>query len=437
MSMFKTEVVAKWLSYTTAGILVLLPFHAFLTTWAGTTFGDLDMWRIWKELIIFGMFPVVLWLAWQDRGLRKWLVKDKLPKLILLFMLLNILSGYIATRSDEVNSEALIYGLLANLRFFGFFMVVVVVSHYNNFLSKHWWRLFVWPSLLVITFALLQLVLPDDFLRHFGYGPATIDYLQTVDNKADYQRLQSTLRGANPLGAYLVLIIPALLIWPLNSKFKRLGSAFVAGIVMVLTYSRSAYIGLVLAIGTLYYPWAARRVRQQKKHSLLIVAACLTVGVFGLLALREVNVVQNILFHSDETSKSSQSSNESRLRAQQVATRQVVNEPLGRGVGTAGPASVRNDQPARIAENYYLQIAQETGWLGITVLLAIFCMVATRLMRLWKDDRAKVLLASFVGLAVVNLLSHAWMDDTISLLWWGLAAIVLSGTIQKTTSDHE
>jgi len=38
------------------------------------------------------------------------------------------------------------------------------------------------------------------------------------------------------------------------------------------------------------------------------------------------------------------------------------------------------------------------------------------------------LLASLIGLIFVNLVSHAWADDTLAYVWWGLAGIALSQT---------
>jgi hypothetical protein len=43
------------------------------------------------------------------------------------------------------------------------------------------------------------------------------------------------------------------------------------------------------------------------------------------------------------------------------------------------------------------------------------------------------LLASLIGISFVNLLSHAWADDTLAYLWWGLAGIAI-GTGTKSES---
>jgi uncharacterized membrane protein YuzA (DUF378 family) len=41
------------------------------------------------------------------------------------------------------------------------------------------------------------------------------------------------------------------------------------------------------------------------------------------------------------------------------------------------------------------------------------------------DDLAAALLAGLIGLTFVNMLSHAWADDTLSYLFWGLTGIAL------------
>jgi hypothetical protein len=42
------------------------------------------------------------------------------------------------------------------------------------------------------------------------------------------------------------------------------------------------------------------------------------------------------------------------------------------------------------------------------------------------DPLALSLLAALAGLTVVNLLSHAWADDTLTYVWWGLAGIAMA-----------
>jgi hypothetical protein len=148
--------------------------------------------------------------------------------------------------------------------------------------------------------------------------------------------------------------------------------------------------------------------------------------------------VQNVLFHTDVTSQASQSSNDVRFQNLERGLKDVETDPLGDGPGTAGPESVRNNNKSRIAENYYLQIGQEVGWIGLGLFLAINGIVAWLLWQRRDQYLALGLLASLIGISFVNLLSHAWRDDTLALLWWGLAGVALSpGILKAGIETHE
>jgi len=149
--------------------------------------------------------------------------------------------------------------------------------------------------------------------------------------------------------------------------------------------------------------------------------------------LRNNDTFQNTFFHTDEHSQSSESSNQGHFAATASGLKDIIKYPLGSGTGTAGPASVYNNHPARIAENYFVQIGQETGVLGLGLFIAINVLLGLELWRRRGNLLAVVLLASLFGISFINLLSHAWADDTISYIWWGLAGAVIALPAQTGT----
>ncbi|MDO8592020.1 MAG: O-antigen ligase family protein [bacterium] len=417
--------LAQKLSWLIAGIFILLPFHALLTTWAGSNLGHLDAWRIWKDVLLVLMVPPALWLIWQSPGLKKWLMSSWITRLFGIYILLHIILGAWALHQHAVNPTALIYGLIINLRFIAFLLVCLIVASQTDFLRRHWQKILLLPAAVVVAFGLVQkLFLPYDFLRHFGYGKDTIPAYQTVDSNLDYRRIQSTLRGANPLGAYLVLIIPTLWLGLKNSRRLRASVAIASLWILYFSYSRSAEIGVAIALGILAWWSIGKKISWQR---LVIVFVSLAVlASAGLYVFRNSQPVQDTLFHTSDSSASPSSSNTARVQAMKDGASDVIHQPLGGGPGTAGPASARNDHPARIAENYFLQIGQEVGVLGIAIFVAITVLVAKELWARRNDQLAKILLASLVGIIFVNLVSHAWTDDTLAYLWWGLAGVALS-----------
>jgi O-Antigen ligase len=430
MLRLKADSVTKYLSYGVGVITVLLPFHAWFTTWAGSNFGYLDWFRIWKELLLVPLTIGALWLLTKTPGVVQWLKRTKILSLVLIYVGLHVGLSLWALWSGRVSAEASIYALLINLRYLVFFIVVVCLASRSAWLTDNWKRLIIWPAMVVAVFGIMQVtVLPPDFLSHFGYGDSTIPAVHTIDQKLEYQRIQSTLRGPNPLGAYLVLALAVAFLGFITSRFKNKRQALLVGIfglAMFWTYSRSAWIGAALTIGLIIW-WSVKP--SLKRYSLVGIAVVVLVLGGLTLVFRNNDGFQNLIFHTDEKSAAADSSNADRAEALIGGLGDVMDEPWGRGPGTAGPASFRN-QPnhPRIAENYYLQIGQEVGILGLMTFIGINLLVVTAL---WKSrsELSLVLLASWVGLTLINMLSHAWADDTLSYLWWGLAGVALAKPI--------
>jgi len=203
--------------------------------------------------------------------------------------------------------------------------------------------------------------------------------------------------------------------------------------VLFFSYSRSALLGAVLAVFIVV--WLLSKQAKLKKYLMITAAVLAVLGAGGLYTFRHNDRVQNTFFHTDEHSRSSESSNFDRLGHLKDGLHDVIHKPWGDGPGTAGPASVRNPHETRIAENYFLQIGQEVGVIGMLIFVAINLLVA---LALWQrgDGLSIALFASLIGLTLVNMLSHAWGDDTLGLLWWGLAGIALGNGILETNSEQ-
>lgn len=434
----KTGAIAKLAdagSYVLAAVIVLLPLHAFLTVAAGSLTGQYELVRLWKEFILLALLPLAAVLVWKTPGLWQRLRGGWLFWTIATYVVLHILLGVVSLLKGQVNYYALLYAWVVNLRFLLVFVIALALASRSGWLLSRWKQLVLWPAVLVVGFGMLQtFALPTDFLRHFGYNTETIAPFETVDEKLDYIRIQSTLRGANPLGAYLVVVLAALTVLLLlgkdrdapNSRRQLAGVTMFSAalIVLMVTYSRSAYIGATLAV--LLAVWLVlkhRRARQRLAAGLVIFAL---VAGSAALVFRENDRFENTFFHTDEHSTSPISSNEGRLSAMQAGMGDVASEPFGRGPGTAGPASQHNLRPERIAENYYLQLGQEVGWIGLALFLAINGLVARELWRRRESALARVLLASLAGIAFIGLLQHVWTDDTLALIWWALAGVALA-----------
>jgi hypothetical protein len=425
--------------YLIGAVLVLEPFYALLTVWGSSLVGHYTALRLWDDVLLLVLLSVAGWRLVRDADVRGWFFRSLLVRLILTYVALTVLLGYISMVKGEVTPRALAYGLLVNVRFLGWFLAVLLTTQRSPFLRRTWPKLVVLPAAIVVVFAVLQYaVLPHDFLGHFGYNASTtIAPIETINHNNNYIRVQSTLRGANPLGAYLVVICAALGVLFTRGR-RRLLVALLSVLTLGALYasgSRSAWLGAVLSLAAL--AWLQPRTRRARVFFGGAGVAVIVLAIGGYLLFKHNVSLQNEILHTQTNSAVKTTSNSAHASALKEGLKDVWRQPLGDGPGTAGPASVYNgSHPARIAENYYVQVAQETGWLGLAIFLGILFLVALELYEQAGESRlALVLFASFIGIAFVNMLSHAWVDDTLAYVWWGLAGVALTGS--EKGAKHE
>jgi hypothetical protein len=408
-------------------ILVLMPFHAFLTVWLSSSFGHYTALRLWKEVLLAICGLGVLYLMAADVKIRTMTLTRRLAQLILIYFLVQVIWGLTAYRLHDVNAKALGYGLLVDNRFFLFFLIVWAIALRTSRLHANWHKLLFWPAVGVVVFGLLQVfVLPKDFLSHFGYGAATIPAYETINSNSHYVRIASTLRGANPLGAYLLVPLSALTVLIVRGKrnWQTISLLLAILIALFFTFSRSAWIGAVVSVAVVL----VIGLQNQRTRKLFFYGAAAAIIIIAgiCIVFRNNTRFENITFHTQTHSLSPQSSDQNHDSALRTGINQLLHQPLGRGPGSAGPASVYNNHPPRIAENFFVQVGQETGWVGLVLFVTINAGVGYLLWLGRKSSLALSLFASLIGLTIVNQLSHAWADDTLAYVWWGLAGIALA-----------
>lgn len=412
------------------GILLIvfagIVLHAPLTVGLSTLFPNYEnIIKSWKEVLLG--IALVLAIIEVSRKKQWQLLHVPLLYYMALFAALNILLVFAFTNTFE----ATIAGLFINLRFFLFFGLVYIAlklypQYYQTFL-----RVFIGGALVVLGFAILQVtVLPYDVLRLLGYGESTIMPYLTVDQNELYVRINSTLRGPNPLGLYVAIVIPfVLLLWrrpprQLSHTEQILLAVLGVGSVVALwaSYSRSAALAGAIAVAIIVIALYGKRI---SRTVWLIVAIVALVASGGVIALRDTPFVSQVIFHEDPREGNNVNSNDGHAQSLANGTQRLLSQPLGAGVGSTGSASLHTDSPI-IIENQYLFIAHETGWLGLGLFLLITYTVLKELWQRRLQWLALAVFASGVGVAVAGLVLPVWVDDTVSIIWWGLAAMALS-----------
>lgn len=406
--------------------MLYIPFHAFFSVALGTASDWPLVFKAWKEVFLLILVCLAAWLLLSDQKLMIRFLRSLINRLAIFFVSLHLILVFLLP-GDILASLA---GLAIDTRFVLFFLLVRLAILYQPKLPVLAIKTLGISGIFVIGFGLLQqFVLPADILSYVGYSRETIAPYLTVDNNQNFIRINSMLRGPNPLGAYAMILITILAAFTITNWTRLKNHSHILLIlaaastlsVLIASYSRSAWLGLGVAGAVVVVLSAAKNLRLP-----LLMAGLVGILLVGgaYIAVKDSSFVQTVIEHKDPNDPVGDDSNLGHINSLLDGTRRVASQPLGAGVGSTGSASLFTGKPV-IIENQYLFVAHESGWLGIGIFIALLAAITLGLWRRIGDWFALATLASGVGLIVIGLLQPVFVDDTIAYIWWGMAAIAL------------
>ncbi|MSR89670.1 hypothetical protein EXS53_01945, partial [Patescibacteria group bacterium] len=384
-------------------VLLLMPFHAFISVYLGYLGADRSIVQSWKEVVILSM--AFLWLIYQATKKRLAFELDSTNVLFGLVVMFSLL----ITLFVRPNSEALLFGIKTNLVAIAlYFIAQTPLAKHSILKTKLFWIVVV-PGVIVSLLAIMQsFFIAPEFLSNFGYNSSTISPKQIIDGSISFFRAFSTLGGPNQLGAYLVVPLVFVLVYGIRNKRWWLlvcGLPIVAGI--VLSFSRSAWIGAIIGVLVAIF------VAIDKKWRLYFAIASITfICLASVLVATQINsntAIENVLLHGRYFENRIEGSDKGRLESLVATSTKIINSPFGHGLGSAGPSSFKADEPV-IPENWYLQIAYEIGLPGLLLYILAFASLTRDFVRSKSDLLAISLLAATLAVLVMNLFLQTWAD---------------------------
>jgi hypothetical protein len=206
--------------------------------------------------------------------------------------------------------------------------------------------------------------------------------------------------------------------------FATVGTTF-------LTVTRSAIVGLAPVI-----PYLILKSRNFKVGLVLLILALLAGLTIAALAGVTPQTLGNI-FSPDEASV------QGHIQAIEDSLEIVAEEPLGRGLGTAGQVAQRlKPQGAITNESWYLQIATEIGVIPALIFIFINLGFAHTAFRRYRQVQATWLKALCLGMGgaaiafgLVGVTLHVWEGLTISIIFWFFAGLVVRARDFETNGE--
>jgi hypothetical protein len=413
-----------------------MPFHIFLSQSLSLVTGGLNAWKIAKDIILFLLVGVALFLAWRQR------VRDAVFwRVVLVGVVYGLIHLLVWALNPRIYQETAFEGIVYNNRLL-YFAILGMGAVYTNrewITERRLIKLTLIISTIVCVFGVAQYFLPKDMLTHVGYSiERGVKPAFFIDDKPDFPRIMSTLRDPNSLGAFL--LVPLCMLYGLFMKFKAeaakrnkiIGLTLLHLVALLLTFSRGAWGGAFVAMVACVF-FVGREKFRLTKRVLVIVAGIAVLLGGSLYMLRDQRTVQNIIQHSDETTVAAKDSNALHLDFVAQALKDIADKPQGHGPGTAGIVSIRNPNGGQLTENYYVQLLYEVGVVGF----AVFAYAVVYVMRKLKGTTSLLgasLFAAAIAYACMGMLMHIWSNETVAAQWWLLAgaAIGLGVPVRNT-----
>ncbi len=390
------------------------------------------------EPLLFGLLIVFALKVLSERSFDKTLLLH--PVSIAIYInLLWILITSVTSTMPVVSFKF----LLSRLWFIvGFYFIAMKVFEKDKNFERYIW-LYIIPLYLVIGYALY---------RHLGYG--------LWNKQASHFVVNPFYNDHTSYGAVLAMYIPFLLGFSVfiykGTKYKIYSyiTLLVLFVALILSYSRAAWLSLVIAFGF----WAIIKLKIRFKPLFIgLISAIVFIFVFQTQVLMflerndeesSANITEHI---SSMTNITSDASNLERINRWSCAIRMFQEKPiLGYGPGTYmftyGPFQITDDRTiistnagdGGNAHSEYLGALSESGILGTLTYLLILGMVIYTAVKTYTrldDKRLKtIVLAALIGLItyyIHGFLNNFLDTDKISAPFWGFTAMIVFLDIQS------
>ncbi|MDO8444024.1 MAG: O-antigen ligase family protein [bacterium] len=329
-------------------LVIFLPFSAWLVSLTGRP--EISLIR---DILVFSLFLVSLFEFKIDN------FKKPLPIIILVYIFVILLSYFWVQASTAQWFRGAKFSITPML-----LMLTLITSKLEKKEIRIIVKTIIGTSLIVIVLAILELLgfkLPTVSVLS---GAGALESINLV-GALKINRLASVLAGPNALGLYLLVIISILLGWREEIKHYK-PILFFSALILILTFSRSAWIGLIVLL--LYLAIFKYKLSFVKISYLFILLVVLVSGIFYLS--KKSQTLSQIFNHGLSTD----------MRLEQY--NRIIKEKfeiglLGRGAGAAGPSTQNrlDNGPNRWTENTYLDIFEEFGLIGVMLFISIILLI--------------------------------------------------------------
>lgn len=394
-------------------IVAYIPFYRFgqaLLESHTSLSPSADFWLAhWYEPVIL-ILLLINFSIWLLTGRKKSLTKEQIAAVFLLaFGLISIL---FFSKTTGRGVEGFRFLLLPVAIY-----ILTTLGRLGQYKNK-FIKTYLIIAIAMAIWSIVERLFPANYFTGWGIL-ATQDSWYGTQTVVGLKQGVALLGGPNLLAAYLLPAFFLLInkIKPSTSKISITSLLFsmMIFLAIILTFSRSALIGLAIGLFVMFFylvkSWPRR---------FLLVAVTLLIGLSLLFAYKNGNRQVKDLF----THGASQSSHQSSLQISldELGHRVTGDKKaliFGSGLGSAGPAAMKYGDGI-VSESWYLQVLLEMGLVGFALWLVLLWFAFKNI---WQRGE-KPFFFGFLSILVMTAFLHTLSDNpAISFTLFALIAL--------------
>lgn len=392
-------------------LVIILPFYVIIKV-----FFEIKVWFgafgfFIKEFIIILLFFILAYYYIKDK---------KLPKFEMLDYL--IFSYFIYWILISLFNNIWLNALVAWARYdFIFLIVFLIFRHGKQYLQiklDDLVKLFlISASISLIIWLIIKFIIWEEILEIFWFSIYVADWqfkwwipIYHWVEASGIRRFQGLLDWPNQMWFFMILFSGLFL--HINRKkieFHIILTLIISLILILLTYSRSALLGIWVASFILIALNLKFLFKKYKKESLIILGILIIFSWFFYLLFQDR--IHNIFIRSGST--------EWHFNRMQIWINRFIEHPMGQWLSSAWPAFrasytwevTKEDEAYYIPESWFIQQLIEWWFIYFTLFISIITII---LLKSFK--KSKAIFASLIAILIMNIFLHIFEATYLSIL---------------------
>lgn len=407
-------------TWITLALIILMPFYVFLKVLFEHQFQIPYFWVLLKEGLIVLLTIALVYEFYKAR---------KKPCFELLDYLIFAYFGYgiAITLFNGLWLSALFHGGRYDFMFFWVFLILRHGAWFLKISLAQAIRLFVWSGWIALLIGLILKVIGEEFLTVFGYDfyrwswvyQWAVPIYHGVESSW-IRRFQGLLDGPNQMAFFLFTYMAAAFYF-IKNKFEFHHGCVAIGlfVLLILTFSRSALLGLVAGVALLVLLQAKTLFIKYKKQ-IWAGLVCVAIVFALLLSLFEQKINYIVV---------RQGSTQGHFERMEIGFDRFLEKPWGHGLATSWPwyrhtnpgPITKQEEKQFIPESWFVQ--QLVEWWVIFFLL--FCSILLLILK-GVYHRSMSFFIACVWIGVMNIFLHIFEATYMSALLFLFLGLLLA-----------